>query len=103
MALDILGYQIKKYIGAYSAAMGGLDAIVFTAGIGENTPIIREMACEGLEYLGVELDKNVNNNVPRPIETTCLSVKGSKVKIYLIPTNEELVIANDTANIVSNM
>ena len=102
LALDILGYQIKKYIGAYSAAMGGLDAIVFTAGIGENTPVIREMACEGLEYLGVELDKNVNNNVPRPIETTCLSTKGSKVKVYLIPTNEELVIANDTADIVSN-
>ena len=102
LALDILGYQIKKYIGAYSAAMGGLDAIVFTAGIGENTPIIREMACEGLEYLGVELDKNVNDNVPRPIETTCLSTKDSKVKIYLIPTNEELVIANDTADIVSN-
>ncbi len=103
LALDILGYQIKKYIGAYSAAMGGLDAIVFTAGIGENTPEIREMACEGLEYLGVELDKDANNGVKRPVETTCLSKDGSKVKIYLIPTNEELVIANDTADIVSNM
>ncbi len=103
LALDILGYQIKKYIGAYSAAMGGLDAIVFTAGIGENTPIIREMSCEGLEYLGVELDKEVNNNVPRPIATTCLSKKDSKVKVYLIPTNEELVIANDTADIVSKL
>ena len=103
LAMKILGYQIKKYIGAYAAAMGGLDAIVFTAGIGENTPLIREMACEGLEYLGVELDKNVNNNVPRPIGTTCLSNAGSKVKVYLIPTNEEYVIANDTAEIVSKL
>ena len=70
---------------------------------GENTPLIREMACEGLEYLGVELDKNVNNNVPRPIGTTCLSNAGSKVKVYLIPTNEEYVIANDTAEIVSKL
>ena len=102
LAIDILGYQIKKYIGAYSAAMGGLDAIVFTAGIGENTPIIRALACEGLEYLGVELDYDVNENVPRPITTTCLSKSTSKVKVYLIPTNEELVIASDTAEIVGN-
>jgi acetate kinase len=103
LAMKILGYQIKKYIGAYAAAMGGLDAIVFTAGIGENTPLIREMACEGLEYLGVELDESVNNNVPRPIGTTCLSTASSKVKVYLIPTNEEYVIANDTAEIVSKL
>ena len=103
LAIKILGYQIKKYIGAYAAAMGGLDAIVFTAGIGENTPFIRELACEGLEYLGVELDTDVNNNVPRPINTTCLSKKDSKVKVYLIPTNEEYVIANDTAEIASKL
>ncbi len=103
LAIKILGYQIKKYIGAYAAAMGGLDAIVFTAGIGENTPFIRELACEGLEYLGVELDTDVNNNVPRPINTTCLSKNGSKVKVYLIPTNEEYVIANDTAEIASKL
>ncbi len=103
LAIKILGYQIKKYIGAYSAAMGGLDAVVFTAGIGENTPFIRAMACEGLEYLGVELDANVNENVPRPINTTCLSKPSSKVKVYLIPTNEEYVIANDTAEIVSKL
>ncbi len=103
LTIDILGYQIKKYIGAYSAAMGGLDAIVFTAGIGENTPIIRALACEGLEYLGVEFDTEVNENVPRPISTTCLSKETSKVKVYLIPTNEELVIASDTAEIVGNL
>ncbi|MBR6794663.1 MAG: acetate kinase [Clostridia bacterium] len=103
LALDMFCYQIKKYIGAYSAAMGGLDAIVFTAGIGENTAIVRKLACQGLEYLGAELDDKVNDNVPRPINTTCLSKDSSKVKIYLIPTNEEYVIASDTAEIVSNL
>lgn len=103
LALDMFCYQIKKYIGAYSAAMGGLDAIVFTAGIGENTAIVRKLACQGLEYLGAELDEAVNDNVPRPINTTCLSKDSSKVKIYLIPTNEEYVIASDTAEIVSNL
>ena len=83
--------------------MGGLDAIVFTAGIGENTAIVRKLACQGLEYLGAELDEKVNDNVPRPISTTCLSKDCSKVKIYLIPTNEEYVIASDTAEIVSNL
>ena len=101
LALEMLGYQIKKFIGAYAAAMGGLDAIVFTAGIGENTPSIRALACEGLSYMGVELDEEVNASVPRPISTTCLSKKDAPVKIYLIPTNEELVIASDTEKIVS--
>ena len=103
LAMDMLGYQIKKFIGAYSAAMGGLDAIVFTAGIGENTPSIREMACEGLEYLGVSFDKEANNAVKRPVQTTCLNLPDSRVRIYLIPTNEELVIASDTEAIVSAM
>lgn len=103
LALDIFCYQIKKYIGAYSAAMGGLDAIVFTAGIGENTEIVRKLACEGLEYLGVELDENINDHVSRPVSTTCLSKDTSHVKIYLIPTNEEYVIASDTAEIVSKL
>ena len=103
LALDMLGYQIKKFIGAYSAAMGGLDAIVFTAGIGENTPSIREMACSGLEYLGVAFDLDANNGVKRPVQTTCLSLPESRVKVYLIPTNEELVIASDTEAIVGAM
>ena len=101
LALDMFGYQIKKFIGSYSAAMGGLDAIVFTAGIGENTPSVRARACEGLEYLGVDFDTEVNENVPRPIGVTCLSRPESRVKVYLIPTNEELVIASDTEAIVS--
>ncbi len=103
LSLDMLCYQIKKYIGAYAAAMGGLDAIVFTAGIGENTPSVRAKVCEGLEYLGVDFDTEANANVARPISTTCLNTDGSRVKVYLIPTNEELVIASDTEAIVNAM
>ncbi len=100
LALHMLGYQIKKFIGAYAAAMGGLDAIVFTAGIGENTPSVRALACEGLEYLGVSFDGEANTHVQRPIQTTCLNRADSRVQVYLIPTNEELVIASDTEAIV---
>lgn len=100
LALHMLGYQIKKFIGAYAAAMGGLDAIVFTAGIGENTPSVRALACEGLSFLGVDFDREANQNVQRPIKTTCLNLPDSRVKVYLIPTNEELVIASDTEAIV---
>lgn len=103
LAMNMLGYQIKKYIGAYAAAMGGLDAIVFTAGIGENTASIREMACRGLEYLGVEFDTAANNSVARPVKITCLSKDHSRVKVYIIPTNEELVIASDTEALVKAM
>lgn len=92
-------YRVKKYIGAYAAAMGGVDCIVFTAGIGEHTPIVREMSLEGLEFLGVELDKEKNDNVTRG-EITDLGTAASKVKILLIPTNEELVIAQETLRLV---
>ncbi len=97
VAIKTLCYQIRKYIGAYAAAMGGLDAVVFTAGIGENQAIIREMALEGLDFLGIALDKDVNNGVKRPAPTTCLSKDDSRVKVYLIPTNEELMIAREAA------
>jgi len=97
LAMDTFCYQIKKYIGAYAAAMGGVDAIVFTAGIGENNAPFREKATEGLEYLGVSFDKELNNSLSRPVKTAELSKKDSRVKVYLIPTNEELVIATDTA------
>ena len=96
LALDMFAYQTKKFVGAYAAAMGGLDCIVFTAGIGENTPTVRADVCEGLEFLGVKIDlkKNVegNNGSIRDI-----SAKDSRVKILVIPTNEELVIARETA------
>ena len=102
LAFDMLGYQIKKFIGSYSAAMGGLDAIVFTAGIGEHTPYIRAAALKGLEFLGVELDEERNNFVhsDTPVK---LSKDSSRVAVYMIPTNEELVIAQDTEKIVSEL
>ena len=102
LAYDMLCYQIKKFIGAYSASMGGLNAIVFTAGIGEHAPYIRENALSGLEYLGVKLDKERNtfghSSVPVKI-----SADDSAVAVYMIPTNEELVIAADTEKIVKNL
>ena len=100
LAIDILKYQIKKYIGSYAAAMGGLDAVVFTAGIGENTPKIRAGALSGLEFLGIELDQEVNANTMGWTGLTKLSTDSSKVKVYMIPTNEELVIAQDTEALV---
>ncbi len=102
LAFDMLSYQIKKYIGSYSAAMGGLDAIVFTAGIGEHTPYIRAHALEGLEFLGVKLDaeRNTFGHSNSPVK---LSADDSAVAVYMIPTNEELVIAADTEKIVSEM
>ena len=102
LSYDMLCYQIKKFIGAYSASMGGLNAIVFTAGIGEHAPYIRENALKGLEYLGVKLDKERNtfghSSVPVKI-----SADDSAVAVYMIPTNEELVIAGDTEKIVKAM
>ena len=100
LAFDMLCYQIKKYVGSYSAAMGGLNAIVFTAGIGEHTPYIRENALSELEYLGIKLDKERNNFGHSDVPVK-LSADDSKVLVYMIPTNEELVIARDTAKIVS--
>ena len=102
LTFDMLCYQIKKYVGAYSAAMGGLDAIVFTAGIGEHTPYIRENALKGLEYLGVEIDTDRNNfgHSGTPVK---ISKDNSRVAVYMIPTNEELVIAKDTEAIVSKL
>jgi acetate kinase len=94
-AFEIFCYRIKKYIGAYTAAMGGLDALVFTGGIGENSPEVREEVCKNLEYLGIRLDKLKNEN-----RENVISDNSSRVKVYRIPTNEELVIAMDTSKIV---
>lgn len=98
LALDMFSYQTKKYVGAYAAAMGGLDCIVFTAGIGENSPNVREGVCEGLEFLGVKLDKK--ENAIRKDGIHEVSAKDSKVKVLVIPTNEELVIARETAELL---
>ncbi len=97
LAFDILAYQIRKYIGSYTAAMNGLDCIVFTAGIGENNPDIRRLACENMSYFGIEIDEEKNNT--RGV--TEISTPNSKVKVLVIPTNEELVIASDTLEIIS--
>jgi len=98
---SVLFYQIKKFIGSYAAAMNGLDAIVFTAGLGENNPRLREMVCEDMSYFGIEIDKELNAKMLRQPNIVKLSTENSKVQVYLIPTNEELVIARDTANIIS--
>lgn len=94
-AFEIFCYRIKKYIGAYTAAMGGLDALVFTGGIGENAVEVREEVCKNMEFLGIKLDKLKNDS-----RETVISDSSSKVKVLRIPTNEELVIALDTAKIV---
>ncbi|MFA3783127.1 acetate/propionate family kinase [Melioribacteraceae bacterium 4301-Me] len=96
-AHDVFCYRIKKYIGAYTAVMGGLDAVVFTGGIGENSSLVRKKSLSNLEYLGIELDDQLNEN---PSGETLISKSNSKVKVFRIPTNEELVIALDTEQIV---
>ena len=101
LALDILCHGIKKFVGAYAALMNGVDAIVFTAGIGENNAFIREKVCTGMEYLGVEFDVDTNNANEHVSGNTKISTDASKVAVYVLPTNEELVIARDTAKIVS--
>jgi len=93
LALDMYCYRVRKYIGAYAAAMNGVDVIVFTAGVGENGPIPRSILCPHLTYLGAEFDPSVNNFKGKERE---ISKPGSKVKLWVIPTNEELVIARDT-------
>lgn len=103
LAMDILGYQIKRFIGAYAAAMGGLDAIVFTAGIGENTASIRERALTGLDFLGVDFDREVNDRTFGRSGVTKLSTDKSRVLIYMIPTNEELMIAQDAERIAKSV
>ena len=97
LALDLFKYQCRKYIGAYAAAMGGVDAVVFTAGIGENTVDIRQGACEGLDYMGIQLDPYKNTAVKS--REAVVSTDESPVKVLVIPTNEELAIARETAQI----
>jgi acetate kinase len=99
LALDVFNYNCKKYVGAYTAAMNGVDCIVFTAGVGENTPSVRQAICENMQYLGLEIDleKNAekNNGAIRDI-----TGKNSRVKVLIIPTNEELVIARETIELL---
>ena len=99
IARNILAYQIKKYIGAFAAAMNGIDAIVFTGGIGENNPQYRDRVCDKLKFMGVEINYDVNNTMRRGPEGE-ISTPDSKVKVYVVCTNEELMIARDTKEIV---
>lgn len=98
LALEMYDYRIKKYIGAYAAALGGVDAIVFTAGVGENQTGTREQACAGLEFLGIKIDKAKNATIHG--EEAIISTPDSKVKVVVIPTDEEIVIARDTKELV---
>ena len=100
LSADVLGYQTKKYIGSYAAAMDGVDAIVFTAGMGENNPMLRERACKDLTYLGIEIDQDVNYATIKKSEGVEISTPNSKVKVLVIPTNEELMIARETEALI---
>ena len=100
VALEMYAYRVKKYIGSYAAAMGGVDLIIFTGGIGENDHEVRRKSCEGLEFLGVDFNEEVNA-VTRSKDVV-LTKEGSKVTVMTVTTNEELVIATDTMNIVNN-
>jgi acetate kinase len=101
LSLKMYNYRVKKYIGAYAAAMGGVDIVVFTGGVGENGCEIRENICNELEFLGIEFDKDKNKGV-RGIEKV-ISKDKSRVTVIIIPTNEEFVIASDTRYIVENL
>lgn len=103
LAAEIFAYQIRKYIGSYTAAMNGLDAIVFTAGIGENNPSLRERVLHHMEYFGIALDKKINEATLLQPNNVEISAPESKVKVYVIPTNEELVIAYDTEKLVKEI
>jgi acetate kinase len=99
LALDMFSYQCKKYVGAYAAAMNGVDCIVFTAGVGENTPCVRAAICENMQYLGLEIDLKKNEERPNG-RILDITGKNSKVKVLIIPTNEELVIARETVELL---
>lgn len=97
LANEVFRYRVIKYIGAYAAAMNGVDAIAFTAGLGENNGLMRELVCESLGYLGVKIDKEANNIRSK---LALVSTPDSKVKVFVVPTNEELAIARDTLELI---
>jgi acetate kinase len=99
LAIDIFCYRARKYIGAYLAAMDGADAIVFTGGIGENSPEVRARICDGLRWIGIELHEELNRSHTDGREGL-ISKEGSRPAVYVIPTDEELLIARDTVRCV---
>ena len=100
LSLKMYDYRVKKYIGAYAAAMGGVDLLIFTGGIGENSSETRENICKDLEFIGLEFDRQKNDGVRS--KELVISKKGSKVTVMIVPTNEEFVIASETRNIVEH-
>ncbi len=103
LAVNMLKHQIKKYIGAYTALMNGLDALVFTAGLGENNPRLRKIVCQDMDFFGIKLNDEVNDRTLRQPDIVKISAEDSKIPVYVIPTDEELVIARDTESIVSSL
>ena len=101
LAFDMYEYRLRKYIGSYAAAMNGLDVLVFTAGVGENSSYLRKAVCEQLTFFGIQLDEELNKI--RSGEDRRISAPGSKVEVLIIPTNEELIIARDTNAIVTQL
>ncbi|OIQ37876.1 MAG: acetate kinase [Bacteroidetes bacterium MedPE-SWsnd-G1] len=99
LALEMNAYRIKKYIGSFTSIMNGLDAIIFTAGIGENSSYMRQLVCADLDFLGIKIDLTKNNC--RPKELTEVQIDNGKVKIFVIPTNEEIEIARQSFNLVN--
>ena len=97
LALDIFAHDVKKYIGAYAAVLDGVDAIIFTAGLGENSAAMRQAICQGLSYLGVEIDPEKNQVRGEEVD---ISGAGARCRVLVIPTNEELMIALDTLALV---
>ncbi len=99
LALNLYAYRIQKYIGSYFAVLGGLDALIFTAGVGENSVLVRQKVCENLQALGIELDSNFNQKSSK--EARCISKQQNPVKVLVIPTNEEYEIAQQTMNLIA--
>lgn len=98
LALDVFYYKVKKFIGSYAAVMNGVDCVVFTAGLGENSPEMREAVCENMDYLGINIDKEKNKVRGKAVD---ISAEGASTRTFIIPTNEELMIARDVQEIVS--
>ena len=99
LVTDMLVYEIKKYIGGYAAAMNGLDAVLFTGGIGENASEVREAVCADMDFFGIKIDNELNATIHGKL--TKLSTPDSKVEVWVVPTNEELLIARDTLALIS--
>ena len=103
LAVNMLKHELKEYIGAYTALMNGLDALVFTAGLGENNPRLRKIVCEDIDFFGIKLNDEVNDRTLRQPNIVKIYADDSKVPVYVIPTDEELVIARDTESIVNSL